>query len=359
MKLSERSIKSLKWSGKDKILNDGGGLYLNLRRSSKTFIVRKRRQGRMLVTTLGKWKKNKDSPGMTLSEARAKTAIMVLEGSASEMTVRLLVDKYQSEVIEVNHKRPFLADGYWRRAVIPNLGSKRVTDVRPYDISQMVEAYAKEKGKRTGDQLRSITKMLFGYAVELGVVLANPAAHVTARVTGYKYQPRERVLTDDEIKKLWAETKHNARLLRFLLLTGLRISEAQKGHQDGDRWIVPAEISKNGKAHWVHLSIEAKAQLPFPASTPTNIQAWLRRWCINHKINPRFSPHDLRRTAATRMAGNGVEPFIIERVLNHTLQGVMGIYNKAEYEDERIVAAKALEKHVVSVINARNQDRSS
>jgi len=74
MKLSERSIKSLKWSGKDEILNDGGGLYLNLRRSSKIFIVRKRRQGRMLVTTLGKWKKNKDSLGMTLIEARAKAA---------------------------------------------------------------------------------------------------------------------------------------------------------------------------------------------------------------------------------------------------------------------------------------------
>lgn len=355
MKLSERSIKSLKWSGKDEILNDGGGLYLNVRRSSKTFIVRKRQQGRMLVTTLGKWRKDKDSSGITLAEARAKAAVMVVEGSANEMTVRSLVDKYQSEVIEINHKRPFLADGYWRRAVIPSLGGKRVADIRPYDIAQMVETYAKEKGKRTGDQLRSMTKTLFGYAVEIGVIPANPAAHVTARVTGYKYQPRERVLTDDEIKLLWAEPKANARLLRFLLLTGLRISEGQKGHQDGDKWIVPAEISKNGKAHWVHIDKEAKAQLPFPASTTTNIQAWLRRWCEKHKIDPRFSPHDLRRTAATRMAGNGVEPFIVERVLNHTLQGVMGIYNKAEYTNERIEAATILEAHIENLMKDKSQ----
>ena len=258
---------------------------------------------------------------------------------------------YQSDVIEINHKRPLLADGYWRRAVLPTLGSKRVADIRPYDISQMVEIYAKENGARTGDQLRSVTKMLFGYAVELGITPANPAAHVTARVTGYKYKPRERVLTDDEIIMLWAEVKPATRLLRFLVLTGLRISEGQKGHQDGDRWIVPAEISKNGKAHWVHIGKEAKAQLPFPASTTTNIQAWLRRWCENHKIDPRFTPHDLRRTAATRMAGNGVEPFIVERVLNHTMQGVMGIYNKAEYETERVDAALLLERHIETVLS--------
>lgn len=350
MKISERSIKALKWSGKDEILNDGGGLYLNLRRSSKTFIVRKRRQGRMLVTTLGKWKKDKDSPGITLAEARARAALMVLEGASSEMTVHALVNKYQREIIEVNHKRPDFADGYWRRAVIPTLGNKRVADVRPYDISQMVEIYAKENGKRSAEQLRSNTKTMFGYAVELGIIPANPASNITARITGYKYVPRVRVLSDDEIKKLWSEKKPNARLLRFLLLTGLRIGEAQKGHQDNDMWVVPAEISKNGKAHWVHLTEEAKAELPFPASTPTNIQAWLRGWCDKHSIDPRFTPHDLRRTAATRMAGNGVEPFIIERVLNHTLQGVMGIYNKAEYEDERIAAAKALEKHVLKVL---------
>jgi len=345
MKLSERNIKSIKWEGKDIILNDGNGLYLNIRRSSKTFIVRKRRKGRMFVTTLGKWDE------VSLKQARLKAAEMALEGTASEATVKSLVKKYQAEVIEANHKRPDFADGYWRRAVLPSLGSKRVADVRPFEISNLIQTYAKDHGKRTADQLRSNIKALFGYAVELGYISVSPATHVSSRVTGYKYKPRERVLTDDEIRMVWAEKKPNAQLIRFLLLTGLRISEAQKGYQEGDRWYVPAEISKNGRAHWVHMGEMAKAQLPFPLTTPTGVQAWLRRWCDNHEIDPRFTPHDMRRTSATRMAGNGVEPFIVERVLNHTLQGVMNVYNKAEYENERIEAAKLLETHIKEVVD--------
>ena len=132
----------------------------------------------------------------------------------------------------------------------------------------------------------------------------------------------------------------------------LRIAEARKGCREGDRWIVATEISKNAKAHWVHLSPEAIQQLPLPSCTATNIQAWLRRLLIKLGIEPRFIPHDLRRTAATRMADIGIEPFVIERVLNHKLEGVMQVYNRAEYADERTKASIELERYIKDVISS-------
>ena len=48
--------------------------------------------------------------------------------------------------------------------------------------------------------------------------------------------------------------------------------------------------------------------------------------------------HDLRRTAATRMADLGVQPHVIEAVLNHVSGhkgGIAGIYNRAQYTAER------------------------
>jgi len=78
-------------------------------------------------------------------------------------------------------------------------------------------------------------------------------SEVTSRITGYKPNPRDRALSNHEIRDMWAlknpptgwqRTETNVCVLRFLLLTGLRISEARKGHQDGDKWIVPKEISK-------------------------------------------------------------------------------------------------------------------
>jgi hypothetical protein len=64
----------------------------------------------------------------------------------------------------------------------------------------------------------------------------------------------------------------------------------------------------------------------------------LRRWCERERISTAFRPHDLRRTCATRLNTLGVLPHITEKILNHTMQGVMAVYNRAEYEAERVEA---------------------
>ena len=65
-----------------------------------------------------------------------------------------------------------------------------------------------------------------------------------------------------------SEQHNNGRLIRFLVLKGLRVSEAQKGRQDGYRWTVPAKISKNKRPLWVYLTETAKAQLPLAVTAP-------------------------------------------------------------------------------------------
>lgn len=345
MALTVKAVEAAKWKGKDYRLADRDGLYLQVRRSSKTWIIRSRKGGRTSITTVGK------IGIVSLKEARVEAANQKNQNTHT-VTVETLVEKYMAEVVEKNHKRPELAQGYMARCVIPKIGPRKVRDIEKADLVVLIQDYAK-RGGRTADQLRSNLMSLFGYAAELGFTDTNPMIGVTRRVSGYKPQARARVLNDGELRQVWNEESQNARVLRFLLLTGLRIVEAQKGHQDGDKWVVPDSISKNGKAHWVYLTKTATAQLPLPRCTPTNIQAWLRRWCEKHKIEPRFTPHDCRRTAATRMADNEIEPFIVERVLNHSLQGVMEVYNKAEYEKERIATAKVLEKCLLDVVGGK------
>ena len=135
-----------------------------------------------------------------------------------------------------------------------------------------------------------------------------------------------------------------------MLLTGQRIGEAQRAtwsHVLGDRWHIPKEHSKNHRAHWVTLSRQALAllraqdasrELIFGTATDTGVQAWLRRWCERERISPAFRPHDLRRTCATRLNTLGVLPHVTEKILNHTMQGVMAVYNRADYEAERVDA---------------------
>ncbi|WP_295407955.1 tyrosine-type recombinase/integrase [uncultured Thiocystis sp.] len=342
---TEKQAKAERWEGKDRLVCLGDGLYLNVRRSSKTWLTRRTIRGTLQVRTLGAF------PELSVKAARTQALVAKQEREPSNLTVAQLAENFYRDVIAREHRRPHFFRGYLDRAVLPDLGTRRAGTVTPSDIAACVQRY-RTRGTRSADQLRSVLTAIFGFAVETGVRVDNPAALLTRRVSGYRPESRRRVLTDDEIRRVWHAPSVNARLIRFLLLTGLRISEAQRGHRDGPRWIVPAALAKNGRAHWVHLTPGALEQLPLPACTATNVQAWLRRWCDGQGIDPRFTPHDLRRTAATRLADAAVAPFIVERLLNHTLPGVMAVYNQAEYAEERIAAGETLAQVLLAVVEA-------
>lgn len=82
-----------------------------------------------------------------------------------------------------------------------------------------------------------------------------------------------------------------------------------------------------------------------PGEQPINRHSLSRS--ISRKLEqlgvPKFVPHDLRRTVATRLGDTdiGTDPIVIEKILNHQLQGVQGVYNMQEYMEKR---RKALEK---------------
>jgi integrase len=64
--------------------------------------------------------------------------------------------------------------------------------------------------------------------------------------------------------------------------------------------------------------------------------------------------HDLRRSAATRMADIGIQPHIIEAVLNHVSghkAGVAGIYNRASYAAEKAQALARWDEHIACVVH--------
>jgi integrase len=62
--------------------------------------------------------------------------------------------------------------------------------------------------------------------------------------------------------------------------------------------------------------------------------------------------HDIRRTVASGMARIGVDPHVIEKVLNHKsgiISGVAAVYNRYGYEKEKRVALIKWAEHVVGI----------
>lgn len=335
--MTETEIKALRPRETDYMVGCGNGLWLRVRTSGrKTFIIRRKQAGKTKIVTLGNW------PTLSLKEAARKTATTT---TPSDATMADLLESYRAAVI-AKHRRPKQFDAYERR-IATAIGRKRVSEVTAKTLAALV-ADSKDT-PRAADSLRSHLRAMFAMAIELGWRTDNPAAVIGARVTGYKYEPRTRTLTPDEIRELWAWDNKNAALLRFLLLTGLRISEGQQGRRDGDFWRLGH--TKNGKAHWVFLSKTAAAQLASPFDTsPTNVQAWVRR---KQKFSPdAWTPHDLRRTFATLAMDAGVQPHVVEKCLNHALEGMLRVYAHAEMTEERIAAAKTVERVVIEIVNS-------
>jgi integrase len=66
-----------------------------------------------------------------------------------------------------------------------------------------------------------------------------------------------------------------------------------------------------------------------------------------------FTLHDMRRSAATGMAGLGFPPHVVEAVLNHksgTRRGVAGVYNRFDYADEKRAALEAWGRRVLALM---------
>lgn len=334
---SDTIARGLTFNGSDRDYSAGDSLYLRVRKASKVWIYKTAKGGKVRVKTLGKFGdlKYKDAKNKVLKLSKADLV--------DDSLFSLFINKYYKEkVLEGKrpHKRPEQAKRYLD-ILSDEFGSKRVSDITKRQLVKFIQDFS-SRGERTADQMRSHAKSVFSYALQLGYIDVSPMDGVTSDVTGYVAKPRERVLNDDEIRFIFNLEHPNARVIRFLLLTGLRISEAQEGSLDDNIWRVTD--SKNGKPHWVYLSELAKEQLPLPETGKTAIQAWLKRRLIKqgYKDTTRFTPHDCRRTFATRLNDAGIEPYIVEKCLNHSLEGVMAVYNRAEYTEQRIEAGEKI-----------------
>lgn len=339
MKLTETIIKSLPPVTKPTLIGDDQttGLYLKQYPSGKqTYVFRTRKGGAWRVVTIGE---------VGLAKARQKALALHQDDIPDNMTFGDLLDQWYAKRIESRYVRTANVETYVAKGK-QWFGSKPVSGLKTRELVARLQTYA-DDSPVAANRCLSNWKLCMDYGVEIGVLEANPLARTTSRAVGGKEIARSRVLTDDEIRSLWASGES---LLRFLLLTGLRISEAQQGYLDGTTWRV--DTSKSGRPHWAHLPPLALAQIEVWTNSDTAVQAKLKRWCERNKVTP-FTPHDLRRTYRTRIASLGVAPHVAEKAINHKLEGILATYDQHDYAAERIAAAELwateLQKIVVSI----------
>jgi integrase len=245
------------------------------------------------------------------------------------------------------------------------------------NIAAVIAAVAKNSGLVTGNRVRTSLSSFFGWAIQRGLVETNPVIN-TAR---NKEHSRERVLLPDELHTIWNALPENqfGAVIKLLALTGQRAGEiaALRWSEIGSGMIVlAAERTKNHRPHTIPLSKPASAIIarqqardgrdlifgrhagggPFSGWSRAKDELDARIKEVTGKPLPHWTPHDLRRTAATGMAELGVQPHVIEAVLNHvsgSKRGVAGIYNRSSYEREKQQALDLWAEHLIAVVEGR------
>jgi integrase len=257
-----------------------------------------------------------------------------------------------------------------QKDILPVIGNRPAKAITREDIINVLDHISARGANRRADTARAVISSLFGFAMDRGLVSANPANGLRNR---HDYQPRDVVASEDDLRRLLAALDNRGAamspsvvtIVRLALLTGLRRSEIAAARKTELELSTPSPIltiprgrAKNRNAHRVPLSPQAAAlfrkaveaagdsEFVFPGARSNapiashSVSQAMERTRDKLGIEA-LTMHDLRRTAGTYMSRLGVPKDVRERILNHggSRKGITdSVYNRYEYDAEKRVA---------------------
>jgi integrase len=165
-------------------------------------------------------------------------------------------------------------------------------------------------------------------------------------------------------------------VLKILLFSGKRLSEvltAEESEIDFKKriWTIPATKTKNGIQDKIYLTdtlvtlfneLKSLSKSNWFCASMTkkkdhiqyrSVSRAVKRDLDHFEFKEPWTPHDLRRTVATHMNEKplNILPHIVEKILNHKLQGIMAVYDKSKHWKEKIKAWKNWESRIYVLMN--------
>jgi len=266
------------------------------------------------------------------------------------------VDTFISKYAKRHTKSWSETDRLLKREFVSKWRKHSLASITKADLISVLDAIVERGSPSAANHAFAAVRKLFNWAVERGDLEISPVLNVKKPT---KHVSRDRVLTLDELAKVWSAADHMGypygTIVQLLILTaqrrqevaGMRWSELDLTQ---DIWTIDRDRNKSGRQHSVPLTpavlkiLQSEnlrhCDLVFPGrNSASHVCGW-SKW--KRKLDElsgvtNWRLHDLRRTAATEMAKAKTPPHVVERILNHTtgtLGGVAGVYNQYGYLDE-------------------------
>ena len=259
---------------------------------------------------------------------------------------------------------------------LPAWGNRPIEDIGRRDILALIDSIADRGSVVMARRVQARLHRFFRWCVGRGIIAVNPAADLPKPGSETK---RDRVLTDDELVQVWKGAAALAYPFgpahQLLILTGARreeIGALRWSEIHGDTITLEGARTKNGEPHLIPLSAPARALLDglprfdsdfvFSVDGRKYITAWStakEKLDTIVKIDP-WRIHDFRRVVASGCQRLGVSLQVVEAILGHTAgsrAGIVGIYQRHAYADEKRSALQAWGAHVIGLIESRPQGK--
>ena len=280
--------------------------------------------------------------------------------------------------------------------LLPRWRHSTPAEITRSDVRAVVEAVYDRGAHVHANRVLALIRKIFNFAIEREWLEHNPCYQV--KPPGGTERPRDRVLSDEEIRLAWAAFDGEEPAIRAVFK--LRLLTAQRGGEvlsmqwadvdlDSSWWTIPAARAKNGLSHRVPLNAEAlailndlrswrEARLPeinkgrakkhqelkemsewvFPSPRNEAPVAWIQKATKRIRVvsGVDFRPHDLRRTAASRMTGSGTPRLVVSKILNHVEQGVTAVYDRHSYDAEKRTALNAWGRQLQRILTTTKEE---
>ena len=266
-----------------------------------------------------------------------------------------------------------------KRYIYPTWADREFDSIRRSDVAKLLDDIQDANGPSQADHILSVVRGIMNWHASRSDDYVVPIARGMRR-TDPAERKRARILDDDEIRAVWSTAEHAGTfgaILRLALLTAQRREKLATMCWDDVTdgvWNIPTEKREKGNAGALVLPelaldiIRSQKRIgknpyvfagrgdshfqgfsPCKRTFDDRVTAALREAATGRGDDPddaaplpRWTLHDLRRTARSLMARTGVRPDIGERVMGHVIQGIEGIYDRHSYRAEKADALNKL-----------------
>jgi len=274
-KFTKRKLESLKPSDKTITYHDTEttGLKVSLSKTGLyTFFIYRKVKGRPERIKLGNF------PSMSVEQARISGRAVNTKIDAknnpndarreelTEITLKQLFDEYL-ELHAKPNKKSWRTDVMNYKNHLSHWDNRRLSTITKTDITRLHNKIGSQSGSFQANRVHSLIRTMFYYAMKAEPKLYKESTNPAKGIKRFKEESRERKLESDELQAFFRSVseEQNETMRDYVLislLTGARRSnvlsmEWKELHLERAEWLIPANKTKNGKAHTLPLISEA------------------------------------------------------------------------------------------------------